>query len=175
MKYLPIKPYPFTRINDYWISNNMYDGTIPNKTYKDEIIKGHANSTRFFTSFYSCIGFDIITETVFNYPYPQITEKTLRPILHKKPFIVVGAPGILELLQSKGFKTFTPFINESYDQISNPIERFSAIMVEIKKLCDYDIVQLKSFINSINDTLEHNLENLKNLENLELKNFNANN
>lgn len=175
MKYLPLKPYPFTRINDYWINDNSYNALLPNLTYKDPLIKGNANSTRFRTPFYEHIGFDIVSETVYNYPYPQITEKTLRPILHKKPFIVVGAPGIINLLHNKGFKTFSPFIDETYSNISDPIKRFGAILSEIKKLCDYDIIQLQSYIHSIENILEHNFNTLKNLEETELSSFNANN
>ena len=43
------------------------------------------------------------------------TEKTWKPILNFHPFIYVGNTGSLKKLKEYGFKTFEPFIDESYD------------------------------------------------------------
>ena len=52
-----------------------------------------------------------------------IYRKTVKPIGHQHPFIVMGSIGTLEELKKKDFKTFHPFINEDYDLIENTNER----------------------------------------------------
>lgn len=81
--------------------------------------------------------FEIITETWFTDDSNlYITEKTIRPILRFQLFIHVGAPFVLKKLKEMGFQTFSPFIDESYDDIINPVERMEKIFVEIDRLCN---------------------------------------
>jgi hypothetical protein len=44
------------------------------------------------------------------------TEKTYRPIINRHPFVIQATSGFLESLHAKGFKTFSNFIDESYDK-----------------------------------------------------------
>ena len=62
------------------------------------------------------------------------SEKSLRPIAVGKPFILVSTPGSLEYLKSYGFETFSPWINENYDTIVDPVERLNAIAGEMQRL-----------------------------------------
>lgn len=39
------------------------------------------------------------------------------------PFIVYGSPFTLKSLRELGFKTFSPFIDESYDETISPFRR----------------------------------------------------
>jgi hypothetical protein len=59
--------------------------------------------------------FSIVTETLFYRPGNYISEKTWKPIAHLHPFIIVGRPHTLKFLKSLGFKTFSEFWDESYD------------------------------------------------------------
>jgi len=171
MKYFPLCVYPFTRVNDFWINVDYINGETPQNGHRDVIIQGKPDDTQFFAEFYNNITLDVVTETVFNYPHPQITEKTLRPILHKRMFIIVGAPNILSTLHDKGFQTFPDLINESYDTITNPIDRFNAIINEIRTFCSISLKDILSYMTSIEDRLEHNFNVLKRLESNELKNI----
>ena len=98
---------PFTRQNELWADNSINCNPVTKK-YCHPIISGTKGdlSTLHGADFYKYIGLDIVTETVYNYPYPCITEKTLRPIACKRLFVVVGPPGVLSLLHSKGFETY---------------------------------------------------------------------
>jgi|TARA_B100000315_G_scaffold260675_1_gene323917 hypothetical protein len=85
-----------------------------------------------------------------------LTEKTWKPILNFHPFILVANAGSLKQLKEYGFKTFEPFINESYDDIDNTGERFLAIEEQINKLCNKPIEEIHEWYWSIEDILKHN-------------------
>lgn len=57
----------------------------------------------------------IVNECRIYTPCPAISEKTLDPILYKRPFILNAGPGALEYMRSLGFETFGEFWDESYD------------------------------------------------------------
>jgi hypothetical protein len=59
------------------------------------------------------------------------TEKTLRPIIAKTPFIIMGSKGYLNNLKNIGFKTFGHWWDESYDHLEG-VSRVE----EIKKILD---------------------------------------
>jgi hypothetical protein len=64
-----------------------------------------------------------------------ITEKTYRPIYFKHPFILLGVKGSLAGLRKYGFKTFSPYFDESYDDIDDPVLRLETALNEVKRLC----------------------------------------
>ena len=97
-----------------------------------------------------------------------ITEKSLRPMMWKKPFILVGQTYTLKGLQNIGYKTFHPFINEEYDHEEDNEKRFAKAMIELEKLCSKSLDELKEFNNEIDDILEHNFNHIVNrVENME--------
>jgi len=156
---------PFTRINEHWILNGEFN-SFPDSPYIDYNINTKANSFHFnelelYPSWYNKVAFDIVTETVYNYPHPRISEKTIRPIGAKCMFIIVGAPYTLQMLQNKGFKTFSPFINEEYDNLQDPVQRIHAIQKEIKRLCDISINQINNVFVEYKHIIEHNFSHLK--------------
>ena len=70
---------PFTRINEAWNFSNQFDSSV-GETHRDPLIKGkrnvHQANKNIFCDFYKYFAIDVVTETVYNYPYPQITEKS---------------------------------------------------------------------------------------------------
>lgn len=98
----------------------------------------------------------IVTETIFKEKYNYISEKTWKPIAHQHPFIMVGKPGILKYLREIGFKTFSPFIDESYDDEIDTEKRFKMIIDEIKRLDSLSKKELDNMIESLNESLEYN-------------------
>ena len=64
--------------------------------------------------------------------------------------------GSLEYLKRYGFKTFSPFIDESYDNIDDTGQRFLAIEKEINKLCSKPIEEIHEWYWSIEKILKHN-------------------
>ena len=75
------------------------------------------------------------TETVYFGQRTHLTEKTFKAIALEMPFVLVAPQHSLEYLRSYGFRTFAPYIDESYDLIADPvqrIERVTAILLEIQ-------------------------------------------
>lgn len=111
--------------------------------------------------------FSVITETVYyknrkdsslmtveNSRY--ITEKTYKSMLVKHPFILVSYPKTLKFLRECGYKTFSPYIDESYDEIEDDNLRLKTIVSEIERLCKMSDDQWITWQNNIKDIVEHN-------------------
>jgi hypothetical protein len=124
--------------------------------------------------FYENSYFSIIAETLFYdafmSPPPGIghieaingamlTEKTYKPIAMKHPFILLSRPYSLRLLRERGYRTFSPFIDESYDEIEDDKLRLKAIADEINRLSNSDLIE---FTHNIKDIVEHNQSNFLN-------------
>ena len=156
--YHRIYPTPFARVNETWNPTGRLN-SWPSESYCDPIITGKSNqfhTTETYCDFYNSVAIDIVTETVYDYPSPQITEKTLRPILQKRMFMIVGPYGSIELLHHLGFKTFDPWICEDYDKIPNPIERMNVTLSEIDRLTALSIDTIKDYMLACNDIIKHN-------------------
>lgn len=77
--------------------------------------------------------FEFINETATEPGEIFYTEKVFRAIQQSKPFILLStAPGMLQGLREMGFRTFSPYIDESYD-----IEPVLQLRIEkaVKSLC----------------------------------------
>lgn len=154
-----IYPAPPTIVNNTWLLKNEYlQQTVA--TLSDEIPFTNFNDT------YSNLFFDhelyqqsflqVITETVFNYPTTFITEKTMKPIANKRPFVIVGPVGSLTRLHELGFKTFRDFWDESYDQIADPDERILAVVDIIESICNRSISELQDLCIKMGNVLHYN-------------------
>ena len=84
------------------------------------------------------------------------SEKIWKPITNLQPFIYLDDTDALKKLQEYGFKTFHPFIDESYDNVIDTEERFVMIENEINKLCNKSIEEIDEWYWSIEETLKHN-------------------
>lgn len=120
--------------------------------------------------FYEDTYFSVVTETLcmkkfscdgFTGPGLAYSEKTFKPILNKHPFIILGLPGILKALKARGYKTFEPFIDESYDDETNDEIRILKVFKEVEKLTNMPDERLKEFIEFAKPITEYNFENLK--------------
>lgn len=105
--------------------------------------------------FYRSLFADIVCETFVlgNTFFP--TEKTWRPIVARRPFIVMGPADFLHNLHQLGFKTFWDFWDESYDGVSNQ-DRVRAIVKLIDTIAQWDINECKEKLNAMTHILEHN-------------------
>lgn len=62
------------------------------------------------------------------------TEKTYKAIACARPFIAVSTPYFLESLKRLGFKTFSPWIDESYDREPDNSQRMRLIIKEAQRI-----------------------------------------
>ena len=97
------------------------------------------------------------------------TEKTFKYIFGKLPFIMVGVPGALSALREQGYQTFHPFINESYDEENDDIQRLRLITKEIMRLCRFTNEEWQEFMKNTIPITNHNYKRLLNTETKILK------
>lgn len=111
---------------------------------------------------YSKIFADLVVETYISGNTFFPTEKTFRPIIARAPFIVMGPRGYLENLRRMGFKTFSQYWDEDYDDYTG-YTRLSKIKTVLLELFSWDQHTLFSNLNNMNDIIEHNYIKLKQL------------
>ena len=114
--------------SDFVLHNNL--DCIPDNTVDSN------ESARYIPDDFNCTKISVVLETVFDDQRIHLTEKILRSIACAHPFILAAGPGSLEYLRSYGFKTFDPWIDESYDQESNSLLRLKKIVNSMKKIID---------------------------------------
>lgn len=98
----------------------------------------------------------VVTETVFYHNKLHLTEKIFKPIVSKRPFILVAAPGNLAYLKSYGFKTFDRWIDESYDNINDNDLRIQHIVNQVEKICSMSKTELIDMHNEMKEILDYN-------------------
>jgi len=91
----------------------------------------------------------VVTETIFYDEKLHLTEKIFKPIVCRRPFILVGAPGNLAYIKSYGFKTFDHWIDESYDSEHDPDIRIQKITNELVKLSKQDLDKMYQEMQSV--------------------------
>jgi hypothetical protein len=160
-----------TRVNDRFLFDDSIEASPLRDGVISSLIPGQPNDdvSRFQAEFYKNFALDIVTETVLNYPYPAITEKTLRPIACKRMFVVIGPPNVLHLLHQKGFQTFGDFINEDYDTIIDPQVRFKQAVQSVTGFMSMPLDNIKQYYKQNQPKFEHNFSILKHLQSTELQ------
>lgn len=104
----------------------------------------------------------IVTETLFYESTLHLTEKSLRPFVNRRPFILAGPPGSLKYLQSYGFKTFAEFWDESYDDELDPHHRLDKILALVETINEMTLAEMEVMLNKMNDILEYNFQHFYN-------------
>lgn len=123
---------------------------IPNRPS----IEPHSTDRLYSNSYVS-----VVTETNFYKSQPGrfVSEKVFKPIAQKHPFVLVSVPKTLELLRELGYKTFSPWIDESYDLETDDNKRLLMVAREIERLSNLTPEELTNYLNGVRDTCKHNL------------------
>lgn len=154
---------PWTRVNDQFVRSDRIDAHTPCGKISHPLIDTLPNNGKLQESFYKNIALDIVTESVFHYPYPFISEKTFRPIACKRMFLLVAPAGTLAALKSRGFRSFDDIIDESYDEIQDPEQRFLKIVSEIDRFCQMPLEDIKSYYRDHRDLFDYNFDILSSI------------
>jgi hypothetical protein len=85
-----------------------------------------------------------------------------KPIVAKRPFMLVAAPGNLAYLKSYGFRTFDRWIDESYDLETDHYIRIEKITFQLAKLCAMPPPLLRQMHMEMQETLEYNFQHFYN-------------
>lgn len=102
----------------------------------------------------------VISEASFAEDTCFISEKSFKPITIYHPFIIYGNKYSLKYLRDLGYKTFSPFIDESYDELDS-WARLDAIISSLKKLQSIPLSERVDWLESMKDILHHNFQNLE--------------
>ena len=123
-------------------------------TINRPFIEAHSTDRLYSNSYVS-----VVTETNFYKSQPGrfVSEKVFKPIAQRHPFILVSVPRTLELLRELGYKTFSPWIDESYDLETDDNKRLLMVAREIERLSNLTPEELTNYLNGVRDTCEHNL------------------
>jgi len=96
----------------------------------------------------------VVTETVVDRVH--LTEKIFKPIVLNQPFVLVGGAGCLKYLQHYGFKTFSDWWDESYDDIQDTTQRMQAVADIVNWIGSLPISQLEELRAEMTSILEYN-------------------
>jgi hypothetical protein len=110
----------------------------------------------------------IVTESIFfqsdfsedklsDFPTGWVSEKIWKPVGHCQPFIFVGPSKSLKYIRDRfGFKTFHPYIDESYDDENVDIERLRLIQNEIDKFSKKTKEEKDLFLKDVSEICAYN-------------------
>jgi len=116
----------------------------------------HNNHKLINKDFYTNAYFNFVVETHFDNNTCFLTEKTFKPILNLQPFIIIGNPGSLKLLNDLGYKTFGDVIRESYDEEIDHKDRMGSLLKISHDLCMLSDKHHLRIQHIISDVLAHN-------------------
>jgi hypothetical protein len=113
---------------------------------------GYVNQTkRIYENFFV----DVVAETFTTGDCFFVTEKTVRPMLLKKPMILMASKDYIDYLLQMGFQTFYEFWSEDYDGYQGR-ERYMKILALIDELAKKSKKELEEMYQAMQPILDHN-------------------
>ena len=134
---------------------------IPHLPLQVEPVDGYtigvstSEHTNQLSEFYRDFFVDIVSETFVRGRCFYPTEKTVRPILMKKPFIHMGPKCFLIHLRQMGFRTFHEFWDEDYDGYGME-QRYHRILKLINNISAKSADELQDMYGRMRSILDHN-------------------
>jgi len=151
-------------LQENWLDQDIFDflRVLPLRFQEETYpISWHSGLER-LRSQYREIFCDIACETFFTGKTFFVTEKTWRPILYRRPFLVQGPQWFLENLRRLGFRTFSSWWNEGYDEDIN-----GGSLTSLRDTIDFIAQQpqhvIRTWYQEMQPTLDHNRAVLENL------------
>lgn len=144
------------KIIDHAVNQQEYaNTTLP---YKNHFVSQSISPVIMQNSWFSVVG-----ETVPSNECFFVTEKTAKPLLSGRPFIMLGGRHYLKQLREQGFKTFHPVIDESYDEIADHELRVRSAFASFKRLSKANPHEIT---NKLMPIIKHNQEIMQNMAKL---------
>lgn len=118
--------------------------------------------------YYNDIFVDIVAESNVSGNSFLVTEKLWRPIVARRPFIVIASPQYLNNLKKLGFKTFDTWWSEQYDLygVDSRIKHIEQLLMIIST---WDQDKLFLILQEMYSILEHNYQTFLNLNIKQIK------
>lgn len=145
-------------------TNRIYLDTTP-ETHADM-----ANYSKEQSAYYENTYFSIVTETLCDRISSaggftvgrSLSEKIYKPIVNRHPFLLLTVPKSLEKLREMGYKTFSPFVDESYDDEIDDTRRVLKLAKEVQRLANLSPTELTEFLKFAKPIVEHNFQTIIN-------------
>jgi hypothetical protein len=102
---------------------------------------------------YNQTAYSVVAETCFHDNFAFFTEKTSKPIIARRLFVMFAGQNYLANLRKLGFQTFGDIIDESYDQESDALIRWRRAWEQMCWLADQPQAEILERIRPI---VEHN-------------------
>lgn len=135
---------------DLFFKNMDHSGNYTNTTLR---FKGNFASQFLSKHIQEATWYSVVAETMMDNRLFFPTEKTGKALISGKPFIVLSSRHFLKNLREIGFKTFSPWIDESYDEIEDESERIIAAHRSFTELAKLDPLKVRQ---QLMPALEHN-------------------
>lgn len=98
----------------------------------------------------------LVTETSGS--FNAITEKTVLPLFHKKPFLTLGGYNHHKMLQDYGFQLYDEIFDYSYHSLHNITDRSNALAMQMADIAKKPIRELEAMREIVKPKLEFNAE-----------------
>lgn len=148
---------------------------FPLKLTLEPNIKNAYNINKSDKELFKNTAISLVNETIFSnrdpiehkladtlsYPCTFLTEKLNKTFQGLHPFILMSTPHFLSDLRTLGYKTFHPYIDETYDTIEDDGLRFKMVMDEVERFAKMRDSQVFEFQHNTKDILLHNYNLLK--------------
>lgn len=148
---------------------NYLDNTNTNGTILNPDVQNSDNVYDYITNSFV----NLVTETTFDNNFRYVSEKTLKPMLCYRPFIMLGPPGNLRLIKSFGFRTFSPWWDESYDNIKDQNLRFKKVYELTQEIGKKNKKELSKMLKDMKPVLVHNRNQLEKFPEVMWSRFNV--
>ena len=124
----------------------------------DELMTNQAAISNTSDYLYENTYFSVVSETNFyNFtPGRFISEKIFKPVLFQHPFLVLSRPKTLALMRDIGYKTFSPWIDERYDEETDDTKRMLMIIEETERLSNLSSQELTEFLCGVREVCKFN-------------------
>jgi len=182
--------YSFQGEHEHWIENSLRDSQLDVnekrllEKHRDKfpmmlnITDSRSNPVNIIEDDFEYFNesyFSLVNETLFftessgipnamaeHEPCLFFSEKIAKCFAMRHPFILAAVPGSLTSLKAQGYKTFEPWIDESYDRELDDKTRLELIIKEVQRLCSFTDEQWIEWQNNIQPIVEHNFEIFRN-------------
>ncbi len=152
----PIRADTFDSGRDHHIYFNYPSEWVDRTDMSDQ----QRQSERAMSFPFDDVDFDIVTETVGDtdeWMTLFVTEKTLKPMLFGLPVFVVAPQGTLGMIQqTHGLVSSEPYIDESYDQITDMHDRIAHIVRQVTEIMSQSDADYHKWLRGVTEIAREN-------------------
>jgi len=160
-EYLEAMQFYFPGIPDQPVEQLSWDDAVEANKHLPQILEPNFDRSiqengAMAPQLYSTSLISVVTETFFHREEIHMTEKIFKAITWRHPFVLVATSGSLAYLHSLGFKTFSAFWDESYDQEQDHVLRMNKIIDVLKDIASWNKLRQMVFLIQVQAIIKHN-------------------